>query len=705
MSGALSVRIDATQHYPIASAIRGSVTCRDIYQTATATNVSLDPYSGAITCNPVQYNSDWIDDTRVSRYPLDEWTGYTDAWEGSTTDSGIPQYLHRLWDIGQSMLDNRIVTARTFERNCGFLFQAQLCGNPGDRVDAFTIEFGQWKWKLNTSGKCYLYNSDMDAVNPVSVDIYTGRPLAGEYIEVCITPSSNGCLTIRPHRYTGRGITFKLPTEHMYVAPTPDPGEIPSVIKPNAFAIETHAIALKRVQVTELTYDETIDYTLYSIPMYLPYVPLPEQTLTVDHDDAEVFGGGVAAGLWEATVDTPFSPDGHKYIYRAIFQLTPVATAAPLIRGLHFTFIAAIPPAMGTPADVTSDVRELTITTGETASATECQFVIRNPDTYNLFGLFNRAVQVLIDEDTLFLGILKESPKYVYSNDGDQYYSVTAGGLYRQLEALSTNQDFVMDNQIHSDMVRVLCEIGGINSANLDIGSSTERLPDTRKTNAQGVDMNDDDSQFHCLPMDSSAKWIETICEKTGWRFEDGHLGSEYVLRYLDPLARDVTPVTTFVYYTSQSVGGILPRIFSISASSKPPECNELHVIGCNAAGQLMDACYLDLVSQDGTLAPDQRPTNWMGGRVTAAISIEGTTTPAWLQAVALRVGLDVCSRIDVLEVEGDWPDGLWTGDTVTVFGTIGEDYRITQLSIKFIQEIPGNIIRQASYVMERVRV
>jgi hypothetical protein len=698
MAAALAVYVDAQQYYPKAQALRGTVSCRDIWNLAGSVqqNIELDGYSGAICCNPIQYNTDWLADNSVVRYGLSAWTGVTNAWEEATDSGGVSKWLHLLKDPSTRTTESqwRISTIINFEENCGFLVQMQLCGNTADKVDAFILEFGQWKWKLNTSGKCYLYKG----TELRHVDIYTQQPVAGQFIEISIMPAANGSLAIRPFRQSGAGVVYRLPDDEL---PT-DPDEIPTIIEAAAFAVSPLDVAIKRLQVTQLTYDETLDYALYSPIMNLPYPPLTEQTLSVDFDSAQTFGGAVAAGLWYDVVDSPFVPNGSRYTYRAIFQLTPYAKTNPIIRGLHYEFAAVDPPAMTLPADVTQDVRELVIETGETAALTECRFIIRNPATYSLFGVLNRPVKVTIGTSTLFLGMLRDPPKYVATFEGDEYFECCAQGLYRQLEAFSGNQDFEMDGQVHSDMVKLLCRIGGIADANLDIYTTTETLPDTRKP-YNGETQTDDGSQLHVLPMDTPAQWVESVSEKTGWLFCDGHLGTEYVLRYIDPLVVSTTPVTTFVLYSSLDMGGTLPRARSWEATTLPPECNELHVIGCNQRGELMDACYLDLDSQNGLLDPLLRPSNWLGGRAAAAFAVDGTTTAAWLQAIALRIGADVCSRIDQVRMAGDWPDMLWTGQYVTVNdGSTLTDYRIVGLRIEFVQEITGNIIRRGEYLLQR---
>jgi hypothetical protein len=681
----LHVYVDAEKYYPVTTMIRGSVAVRDAWnRSTTQANLDMDPYSGGLMCAPIQYNADWKDDIRVVRYGLDLWTGITSAWEETTDAGGVAKWLHMV--VGTAV-PSRISTVTDFEANSGFLFQVQLCGSPTDKVDAFTIEFGQWKWKLNTSGKCYLYKG----TELRHVDIYSREALGGAFLEISIQPGANNTLRICPHRHTGAGIAYRLPDAEL----TDDP---PIIIESGAFAVSAEDVSLKQVQLTQLTYDDALDYMLVSEPLSLPYAPLTEQLLSSIEFDSLSGGGGAACQLWVENVDTPFVSNGYRSKYRAVWVLAPTIHATPIVRGLHFQIDATTPPPRGTPAEITADIKELTIETSETAEYTEARIKLRNPATYNLFGACNRMVEIKLGASTLFLGYFKEPPKYVNEEDGTKYYELTVGSIYRLLETNALLAGPVFDGQNHVDVVTWLCQMAGIQTGNMSFDTSDGKLPETRKTA--------EDKGGLCPEYaDTSSKWISSICDETGWLFTDGHAGGDFVLKYIDPTLRTAVPVIGMTLLSVAAAPGT-PRIRSWEAYSQEPESNELHVVGCNESGQLMDAIYLDLASQNPLVAIPDRDDNWLGYRKVAAFSMDGQTTEARLQEVALRIGADVCIRHDLARFQGDWPEFLWTGDVVAITdGVAVSNYRITGLSLEFLGEGGGLVptIRRADYLAEKV--
>lgn len=668
----LRVCLDAQSYMPTKHGWLQTVKAKDIWGRGTKTNVLLDPYTGCISCKPIQLQDDWETLGTVTRYPIANWTGDTTHWDDILASGGSGNGI-----INSDFAAGKITTSATFETNTSFLVSFNLCGTDNDRTSGIVLEFGQWKLKLSTSGDAILSRLGTTRFADIITD-----PIPDKLVEFVIMPYVNNSLLIRRINGNNSGMLVVMNSTDDITEMNADP---PVIIQSAAFSVTPVNVAVKQFSLTELTYDTDADYELISQVLTSAQAPTAAQTFYSTDDGLTNYGGGIGVALWEETTDTAFIPDSIKHRYRAAFILTPLAHKTPFTRGLTFGYSAEARTALPGPADITNDVRTLEINVDKEASQTEALIEIRNPENYDLFGACSRFCTIEIDGNIILNGILSEPPVYTYSKDGDEYYSIRIEGLYRYLKRATIVNECVLDGLNHVYVMQTLCEMAGITDQDLIVETTTDLVGQSTAT--------DNKNNFEVKFMDLADIWVKRICEETGWILTDDISGGVYNLKYCDPLS--MTTIPSYIFHT-QSSGTTADnqKIQEWAPYSLEPECNIFVLTYCNESGDRCMAVYYDSASPD-----------YLGQNVYGGFDI-GQCTDTKAAELCLRIGPDVTRRIDMVRFSADWPVKLWTNDVVTIVDDETNDwanYRIKTMSMKSVSEIDGREIRNCDCLAEKL--
>jgi hypothetical protein len=694
----LAVKIDANIINPRAGspAIRETITVKDTIADCLLTNLYHDPYAGDVMCAPIQMNTDWRTSTDVARWGKSVWTLTPSHWDEVARD--VDAFLL------SDGTDERIHTNEVFTKNTGFLLQFTLLGEKDEYFEALVLEFGQWRLHIYSNGFCKLQDTtDADRLFGW-VSSGSRDSLCGGMRELIIMPLGRK-LSVRQNGVAGW--VYELPETEWNSG-------LGNAIDAGEFAVTAPNSAV-RFQLTRLEYDtdlEGITYEYLSPVLEFPRAPTSDQVRHLGHRADVTGGGGVGTFLKDETGAADFVADGTKTKYRILSVFAPLETSSPFVWAWEVWFDPESPALPDDPGDIVADVRSCSLSVDGRPENTEAHVIVRNPGDYAFYGACNRFAQLKLGDYVLLSGMLKEPPRFVYDEGGDQYYDLTIQGLAKSLQNGNLQSTAIFDNIAHTEVFRWLCLWGGLSDLDIYYDPDATPLRDTRQS-AQG---GGGKSQLQPKPGDSPIEWIDRLCEQTGWTFTDGHDGNAYILRYIDPLNLPITYDHEFVLKSDLEAltpGGdySYQRLYKWHAYSLEPEANEVMAVGCDKTGQPIAAIYRDSDSQDPTIAIGSRPANWLGITKTGVMETTGTIEISELATIAYRVGKCVSSRLDMADFEADWPaEKLWVGKVVWIGVPEGETidglpglYRIESLRGEFSYEAGDTPIRRAAYTARKI--
>ena len=704
----LQVLMDAEQIHIMNTdlSIRDEVTVRATEPQAVMSGVWVEPYTKTALMIPKQFADDFHEDSSVPRYAKDDFTGLTAGkWDEITRDA-------ELWLLSDGT-DETIATITKFGKNSGFVVDFIIYGPETDRFRALQLEFGQWRLDVWSNGEVILLLNGFPAAKGSLLDGHSAGSLCNIRSQLLIMPSGGGTLFVRRNRVAG----------FSYPVPDYDPAT-PVIIEANHFSL-TAPGGMVMFQLTELAYPTTGDFYYITPARQLPKPPVTGQTFTTVTDEETDLGGGIGVSLQMLDdPDLPVSYDNvipfvaddvaDTYYVLAIFNADVSGKHSAMFRGLKIGCAIADPEESTIPSDITADVVECSINVGDNPFETDVQVTIKEVDDHPILGKCNRRVCLKIGSTIIFDGLLAEPPTLSYDTKGLPRYSLaikSVGAKMADQPCLPGNVRF--DNVQHVEAVTWFCQFIGIPTWLMEFDVDDTPLRDSRTGQDKAA------SSLETSNADTPRQWIEKICEESQWWFIDGPMptGGGFGYRYVDPLAMSATPTHTFYALTKDSLGedayDLLRSLLKIS--NIEPEGNEIHVIGQNANGEIIDALYEDLPAQDYTLVevdeenPENvRPKNWLGFRKIVVIPIQGVIPEAILTALARSIGGEISKVCQMAEFEAVWKPGLWRGSVVTIdvgsSGLLGGgDYRIEKMDLKFEGEGPDYPVRRATYTATKL--
>jgi hypothetical protein len=145
--------------------------------------------------------------------------------------------------------------------------------------------------------------------------------------------------------------------------------------------------------------------------------------------------------------------------------------------------------------------------------------------------------------------------------------------------------------------------------------------------------------------------------------------------------------------------------VTAITREYIPPEGNEVWVIGFDDQENPIFSYYVDYDSQDSTLAPAARPTNWVGERWPIIFIDPGLKTLADVQYVCSMFARLTTLARERVEFDTQWVPEATRHDWILVIGY--GHYQVESFEVEFAIESEtsiafGGLLRPAHYTAIR---
>ncbi len=658
----LKIRLDAAQILPRPEdqAIYQQISIRDTQAQAIKERVWVDPIQTILMIEPLQFRADAYLDSDIIRNGKLKWILTDSHWDEVVREQ-------EKWLLSDGTAEE-IETLTIFPKNAGFYLKFQAFGTRDDLYKLLTLGFGQWYLDIFADGIAVLRKAG-EAGNRASGNIAGANrhKLTDDIVELVIMPIADGRLYIR--RNGVAGFVYTLPHSERATGNTIEKGPF-TLQAPNSRI---------RFELTQLRWPDIAVDSYYITPNF-KFTSAPAATQEIHKDAASDIpgSGGVAVGVYDAHAVgavwadlAVFVPDGVKTDYCVGFILvgdTSHDTSPMILGGRVYAYPSGVTVPTD-PTDVSADVTRLSISTGDSAMDTTVTLMLREPDSHPILGAANRLCKITAGVDTIFIGVLKEPPKYTRTNDGHREFECVAQGLAKYLNEQCLRGTMLFDGVSHTEAVKWLCYAAGLVDADMEFDVDATALSDTRKQTSNG----DIQSELQPDLADTPIDWIERIYDITGWRFTDGYsIAGDYVLKYIDPLSLSTASAHTFYMDSADETDPEgYQRIHEWRADSVEPEANEVYIYGPEVGtGRLIAGRYRDSQSQDPTTPDGSRPDNWLGIPRILAAGIDRYTTQQEVEGLALRIGQEVCEQRYFARFEADYPLQLWKNDVVTVVCT-----------------------------------
>ncbi len=673
---------------------------KDIEAGAIFCNTWIDPYTKNLAACPVQY-SDFQENSSPARYGKSDWV-YSDTLEPVEWDE-----WHRSADRFLITSDTREArTTKVFSRNTGFCLQFYPFGEQDEAFECFNVSFGQWKLKLWANGFARLEKkSDSEAVASGWLTSNSRERLTDKMNQLVVMPAGPDSIIVRRNWVSG------------FICSLEEDELASDLIESDSVYIEPINGRL-RFQLTQLFWDSTKDY--YFISPNRAFIRPPEtgQDLHQEADITKTDGGEVFCktgtlrtehSTWDGLSDYVCDGDAG---YSLAIKIEPATqfSVPPAVSGASLWAQAVSNAVSIEGTDYTDNLVSCSLHAAMRPSDSEAKIVLKDVDTSQFAQMGSANIRLNIGAQCIFDGVLKSPPRVSYDQSGDHKVEITAKTMAKSLEEPCLYSNMRFDNYPHVFAVQWLCNYAGIRPDKLVVDYD---LPDNKSTSLQPmVETGQDGTRRSKLTVevgDSPSKWIETICELTGWQFTDGPDDSgAFALKYVasEHFSEDVS---ASFYTTSSAASPGNETISQWQYVEAGPFCNELHVIGCTARGDRVSACYRDLASQDPEI--ETRPDNWLGTRKVDVLPLPGQVTEEFLKSVAVRLGPKMCAKTKWASFAGSWPVGLWKNDVIRVVHNglgafCGEgNYRIVEMDIDFEYENGPEPVRTAKYLLQKIEV
>lgn len=224
---------------------------------------------------------------------------------------------------------------------------------------------------------------------------------------------------------------------------------------------------------------------------------------------------------------------------------------------------------------------------------------------------------------------------------------------------------------------------------------------------------------------DFAATWIK------GW-FPNAETAGGYTYAWetpnITPTASDITLYQKLEDAVNPSLGNLsMPYasfclVRSFNLYTEAPEANNIAVIGRDPRrGQILYGYYIDGPSQDATIAPVSRPTNWRGRPVHYVLMDPNLTTQSKVDYSVGVLQNRLTVEREMIEITSDLlirnkslsadQRPIWLNDIIEIKGPNGLSiygwFRVIAIpQIEFVAEAPGRIpMRQCTYRAERVTI
>jgi len=447
-----------------------------------------------------------------------------------------------------------------------------------------------------------------------------------------------------------------------------------------------------------------------------PYVPTPAATMeSVIESDVPSGCGFVQSWLTATDPENPdpltdagFTPDGEadNAYYYITMSSSPPRQYTPTLYRIELVIGHELRDPYTSVNDLTPLVTEAKLSVGEEGE-TSLSMTVKEPDTVEgLDQITNVHVRLLDATDEFFYGMtgapeFEDAPR----DPNTTLLRVEVRDMWKRLMNFRLSSDEFYDGQLHQKVIEKIALKAGFSADDLDIDPDTIYLPYSYR---------DDDPKFRPrdgMPADEFMRYVKDNFSQ--WELEcrpSKHFGGvdsasyRYVLAYKDPYLR--VPTVKALFDPTESGTGLPSSATELRRTYVPPEANEVWVIGFESTGRPLAAYYVDYDSQDATLAPADRPTNWTGERWLVVYIDPALTTIEDVSFACSMLSMRTTLARERVTFASQWNTNAQRKDWIYVksFGL----YQVEAYDVEFALEsttlILGfeGLVRNAQYVAER---
>ena len=356
-------------------------------------------------------------------------------------------------------------------------------------------------------------------------------------------------------------------------------------------------------------------------------------------------------------------------------------THSPTVYRVSMTVTEEIRDPYSSVNDITPLMTKGTLRVGEPGQ-TRLDLELKDPETIEGIDTISN-VQVSLDEgdDQWFAGFTK-TPTFEPGPGGVDRLRVGCLDWWARAMNTRLTSEQAFDGQLHQDVISLLATKCGFDGY-ADIDDDTVRLPYANR---------DDEFAFQPENGEPIAEFMQSIRDEfSQWdldtkptKYWSGSLQGtyHYALCYKDPSTAYTASKATFDPTAAGS--GTSGAANPITREYIPPEANEVWVIGFDSQERPIVAYYVDYDSQNSTLAPAARPTNWTGERWPVIYIHPGLRTLTDVQYVCSMFALRTTLARERVEFGSQWVPEATRGDWVFVVGDGFGYYQVESFEVEF---------------------
>jgi hypothetical protein len=658
---------------------------------ASLTDCWIDPVGNALLLQPLQLLPGFRAGTvTVPRLRLTDWNVATGAFE-EVVDNSV--YASDYYLLSDGTIDAEIQTTTIYEVNRAFYASFHVFAHHSDPCLFARFYFGQYRLDLYSDGHSCLWLAAGGACKGRGYITPGPQDLTGRMLDLVVLPyNRNQILIWSPAG--GSGWVFidaSLPAQKRELDDyhITDAGQLKAIFPAGAGRFQAMPLKFK----TSATYLSGV--------VECAIAPTSEQEPTAESiwDVPRGIGGGCISWVKEEDGITDFSPDGEKRRYRARFDLLSNGDWTPFIYGMTVDWPAV--KGIKTPEQlgIVADCKSFSLHIAEDARQSQATFTVRNAGTTQYAKLrrkSGRSCIIRIGTTEIFWGVLNVPDFTLGLDENLSEYQVTAQSVLRWWELANLPNSVPWDNKPHTDFMRWLATLDDCVDSDLSWPAiAGQALP--APTEPGG------DPLWQPKDGDTREEWAKKLTDLTGFVLDDApNAGTGLMqLRYQN---RDDLPTSSpqdFYFTRLESPSDRRLWVRSFKEMVEEPEATQVWAIGCREdTEELIAAAYIDFKAEDGSLADDDRPANWMGRPIPVKLSDFTLRTMDDLKKLAYRVAKRITVPRICAEIEAEYVVGLYRYSPVRVDMAV---YRILEMDIDCQMEIDGATFRPTRYKLEQI--
>ncbi len=663
-------------------------------------NIFWEPRMGTVFLRPVQLTPEWST-TGTGDYVRFQKAGMTcsDAgfthWEQFTSRFATDYFV-----VGKDPTDTttETITVDTeLEANRGMFIEFFIYGRPGQDYPVLELGVGGYTFKLWTNSYFELWESGVkvawDYLNP------DHRIDTGKLQRLMVLPLRRDMILF----WAGESGSYT------YQDPALDYANKNNVILPAQKPTIKFPSSKACFGVSYLTF--ATSGTIRGPVCLLPYTPSAAASYSTDWENDLPDGCVLGLSYRYATdpdapdpaTDVPFVCNGsHDNAYYYITIESTTKKYSPTVYRVAMIVTEEMRAPYQSTQDITPNMVRGTLRVDEPGGV-ELELELKNSDDITgIDNISNVQIEVREGNNQWFAGFT-QSPQYIDGPDNTQRLRLKAMDWWKRCMNTRLTSEQAYDGQLHHEAITTLAGKCGF-TAFADIDSDTVRLPYCNRDDyfAFLPDNGTPTDQFMKRIRDEFSQFDMDTKPSQYW---SGGVQSDYryVFAYKNPSTAYATLKATFD--PTPTASGTSGAATSLNREYIPPEGNEVWVIGFDDEENPIVSYYVDYDSQDSTLAPAARPTNWVGERWPIIFIDPGLKTLADVQYVCSMLALLTTLARERVEFDTQWVPEATRHDWILVIGY--GHYQVESFEVEFAIESAstvafGGLLRPAHYTAIR---